>query len=183
VSVRSFLIVGAALALIALLSFGMLKGEPVLAVGDPAPEQRLPLLDGEGDAALSDFRGEWVLVNFWASWCPPCVEESPDIQTFLERHERDGFTVLGIDSRDALEAGRQFARENDLTWNMVRDGDGSLMETYGLTGLPESFLVDPEGRLAAICRGPVDLEGLEALVEPLIEGRQPTAEPPPGCIA
>ncbi|MBK5118020.1 MAG: TlpA family protein disulfide reductase [Thermoleophilia bacterium] len=179
---RSFLAVIAALAVIALLAFGVFKTEPSLAVGDPAPDVALPVLGESGEAAIADYAPSWVLVNFWASWCGPCESESPDIQSFLEDHEGDGLVVLGINSRDATDNALAFIDEHKLTWEMVRDGDGKRMEEYGIPGLPESFLVDPEGDLAAICRGPLTRRQLDQIIGPVLRGAQPAAaNVPPFC--
>jgi cytochrome c biogenesis protein CcmG/thiol:disulfide interchange protein DsbE len=179
---RAFLAVIGALAVIALLAFGVFKAEPSLAVGEAPPDAPLPRLDGSGDAAIADFAGSWVLVNFWASWCGPCESESPDIQSLLEDRADDGLVVFGINSRDATDSARAFEQELGLTWEMVRDGDGKRMDEYGIPGLPESFLVDPEGRLAAICRGPLTLRQLNAVVGPFLDGARPAAAGvPPFC--
>jgi len=179
---RPFLAVMGALAVIALLAFGVFKTEPSLAVGDAAPDTPLPQLDGNGESAISDFAPAWVLINFWASWCGPCRSESPAIQSFLEDRSDDGLVVLGINSRDATDSALAFAREFDLTWEMVRDGDGERMDEYGIPGLPESFLVDPEGRLAAICRGPLTRRQLDAVIGPFLDGSTPAAaDVPPFC--
>ena len=185
--VGTFGVVGAlavivSIAIVALLAFGVFKAEPSLAVGDLAPGEPLPRLGAEGETSLADFRGSWVLVNFWASWCGPCREESPAIQAFLEDQDGD-FVVLGIDSRDETEAGLEFAEEYGLTWEMVRDGDGKQMDAWGIPGLPESFLVDPEGEIAAICRGPLERNQLDAVIEPFLETGEPSpsAEIPSYC--
>jgi cytochrome c biogenesis protein CcmG, thiol:disulfide interchange protein DsbE len=181
-SLRAYASMAAVVAIIALLGFGVLRPEPTLAVGDAAPDRPLPMLEGEGSLALADFRGSWVLVNFWASWCPPCKSESPDIQGFLEEHEDEEFVVFGIDSRDSTEAGLEFVREEGLTWEMVRDGDGERMDAYGIRGLPETFLVDPEGEIAAICRGPLNREQLDAVVIPFLRAGTGSSEAiPPFC--
>jgi peroxiredoxin len=167
---RSFAVVMAVLAVIGLLGFGLLaKGDANLALGDAAPDAELPRLLGSGTESISDYRGKWVLVNFWASWCPPCRDESPALQRFYERNRDRNFVVLGIDQRDLTEDGRRFVRENGITYPQLRDGEGERADPFGMTGLPENFLVDPSGKLALIRRGPVDERYLERLVAPKLK--------------
>src|SRR5665811_1278175 len=134
-STRAFLAFLAVLAVVGLLGFGLLsKGEAKIAVGEPVPDRELPVLGGSGERSLADYRGEWVLVNLWASWCTPCRAEAPELERFA----------------------RRFA-----------DRSGA----FGSTGVPENFLVDPEGRLALIWRGPVDERFLRERVIPIVERR------------
>jgi cytochrome c biogenesis protein CcmG/thiol:disulfide interchange protein DsbE len=166
---RGFIAVLAAVAFVALLGFGLIaKGAEDVAVGEPAPDAAMPRLDGAGETRIADFRGRWVLVNFWASWCQPCEEESPTIEAFARRN-RDRLIVLGINSEDNSVDANDFIDRYRLSWRMVED-DGERMEAYGVLGLPESFLVDPNGDLALIQRGPVDERFLAEQVEPLVRG-------------
>jgi cytochrome c biogenesis protein CcmG, thiol:disulfide interchange protein DsbE len=172
VSARAFVVFIAVLAVIGLLGFGLATKESEgIAVGDPAPEAELPRLDGGGGASIPDYRGEWVLVNFWASWCTPCRDEAPVLQKFYEQNRERGLVVLGIDTQDLSEDALAFVREFRLTYPQLRDpdADGPLSEEeFGATGLPESYLIDPDGDLALIRRGPVDEEYLNRFVEPVI---------------
>jgi cytochrome c biogenesis protein CcmG/thiol:disulfide interchange protein DsbE len=172
VSARAFVVVIAILAVIALLGFGLIAKEgESLAVGEPAPEADLPRLDGDGTASIADYRGEWVLVNFWASWCTPCKDESPVLQGFYERNRGRGLVVLGIATRDLTYDALAFVRGLGLTYPQVRDPDADsplAEEKFGATGLPESYLINPRGKLALIRRGPVDAEYLDRFVEPMI---------------
>lgn len=157
------------LAVVGLLVFGLLsKGSAGIGVGDPVPEAALPRLGGGGDGSLADYRGRWVLVNFWASWCDPCKEEAPALQKFQQRHSGADFTVLGIDSRDLSDDGRAFVRRFGLSYPQLRDGDGDSAHEYGTTGVPESYLVDPKGVVRIHFIGPVSEENLRDEVMPLL---------------
>jgi cytochrome c biogenesis protein CcmG/thiol:disulfide interchange protein DsbE len=178
VTLRFVLVAGAVLAALALLGYGLLtKDSAAVDVGDPAPDKELESLEGGGAGSLADYRGGWVLVNFWASWCGPCRDEAPALEQFHQRHAGDDFTVLGINLDDATDDAEAFVSEYGLTYPQLRDGDGrERRDAYGMTGFPESFLVDPEGDLALIRRGPVDEEFLRTEVAPLIAGSAAEAE-------
>jgi cytochrome c biogenesis protein CcmG, thiol:disulfide interchange protein DsbE len=173
VGARSAIAVLAVLAVLGLLTFGLLsKGSSGVALGEVAPASPLPRLEGGGSASLADYRGRWVLVNFWASWCIPCREEAPALEGFQRRHGDRGFTVLGIDSRDLSGDGRAFVRRFGLGYPQLRDGDGSMAHDFGTTGVPENFLIDPRGRVRLLLRGPVSEEYLDGEVAPLLpDGR------------
>lgn len=159
------------LAVVGLLTFGLLsKGSSGIALGEPAPTSPLPRLEGGGSESLADYRGRWVLVNFWASWCVPCREESPALERFQQRHGDADFTVLGIDSRDLSGDGRAFVRRFGLTYPQLRDGNGDAAHEFGTTGVPETFLVDPRGKVRLLAVGPVSEEYLDRYVAPLLEG-------------
>ena len=170
-SVRSLIAVLAVLAVVALLVFGLAsKGSSRIAVGETAPKKPVPRLEGGGRESVADYRGEWVLVNFWASWCVPCREEAPELEEFQQRHGGADFTVLGIDTQDLSDDGRAFARKYELSYPQLHDGDGKLADEYGTTGVPENFLVDPEGKVQWLTPGPVTERGLGE-VEAVIEAR------------
>ncbi|HET7589466.1 MAG TPA: TlpA disulfide reductase family protein [Solirubrobacterales bacterium] len=168
-SVRSSIAVLAVLAVVGLLVYGLVsKGSSGVAVGDPAPSSPLPRLEGAGDGSLAEFKGRWVLVNFWASWCVPCKEEAPALEKFQRQHGGARFTVLGIDSRDLSDDGREFVRRYGLEYPQLRDGDGAAAHDYGTTGVPENYLVDPKGRVRWLRHGPVDAEYLSDEVVPFL---------------
>ncbi len=172
-STRAFLAFLAVCAVIGLLGFGLLsKGEAQIAVGDPVPDRELPVLGGQGEGSIADYRGRWVLVNLWASWCGPCRQEAAELEEFARRYRDRGISVLGINVQDNSEDALAFLREFDLGYPQLRSVGAERSEAFGSTGVPENFLVDPQGRLALIWRGPVDREFLKQRVVPLIEGER-----------
>lgn len=172
-SARSFLAFLAVCAVVGLLAFGLLsKGEAKIAVGDPAPDRVLPVLDGPGTGSIADYRGRWVLVNLWASWCVPCREEAPVLDEFARRYGKRGVTVLGVDVQDNSDDALAFLRRYDVRYPQLRSVGDERSDAFGSTGVPENFLVDPRGRLALIWRGPVDEDFLQREVVPIVEGKR-----------
>jgi cytochrome c biogenesis protein CcmG, thiol:disulfide interchange protein DsbE len=172
VSARAFLAFLAVCAFIGLLGFGLLsKGEAKIAVGDPVPDEVLPVLGGPGQGSIADYRGRWVLVNLWASWCPPCREETPDLERFARRYGKRDITVLGINVQDNEDDALAFLRENDVRYPQLRSIGDERSAAFGSTGVPENFLVDPRGRLALIWRSAVDETFLREQVLPIVKGR------------
>jgi cytochrome c biogenesis protein CcmG, thiol:disulfide interchange protein DsbE len=172
-------VIGVVVALVALLAYGLASNEPDRAVEDalaqgerePAPELELPRLSGSGVESLDDYRGQVVVLNFWASWCEPCRDESPLLQRWHERMEGRGGTVLGVDAFDEVGRARAFVEEYGLTYPMLRDGEGSTRDSFGILGFPETFVIDREGRIAAVERGPVDGRFMRERVAPLLRER------------
>jgi cytochrome c biogenesis protein CcmG, thiol:disulfide interchange protein DsbE len=170
VSARAFVAFLAVLAVVGLLGFGLLsKGEARIGLGEPVPDRELPLLDGKGSGSIADYRGRWVLVNLWASWCVPCRQEAPDLERFSRRFP-GRVAVLGIDVQDNSDDALAFVREHQLTYPQLRSVGDERSEAFGSTGVPENFLVDPRGRLALIWRGPVDERFLAERVVPIVRG-------------
>jgi cytochrome c biogenesis protein CcmG, thiol:disulfide interchange protein DsbE len=171
VSARAFIAFLAVVAVIGLLGFGLLsKGEAKVSIGDPVPDKELPVLGGEGQGEIADYRGRWVLVNLWASWCVPCREEAPALERF-HRRQRERLTVLGINVQDNSDDALAFLDSYGATYPQLRSVGNERSEAFGSTGVPENFLVDPRGRLALIWRGPVDDRFLAERVVPIVEGR------------
>jgi cytochrome c biogenesis protein CcmG/thiol:disulfide interchange protein DsbE len=133
-----------------------------------APPVSLPRLEGGARAALADYRGTVVVLNYWASWCTPCRQESPLLERWQRRLAKRGGTVVGIDSLDVTADARAFVREFGLTYPMLRDRDGETQRRFGISGYPETLIVDRDGRIAALQRGPVDDAFLRRSVLPLL---------------
>jgi cytochrome c biogenesis protein CcmG/thiol:disulfide interchange protein DsbE len=127
-------------------------------VGKPAPNFVLPSLEGE-PIHSEDFRGKTLVLNFWASWCPPCRAEMPDFQELWdERREQDDLTILAVDflKEDTVAAATGFVNEFGLTFPVATDtSDGNVAERFGVRGLPATFFIDRDGILRKISLGPV----------------------------
>jgi cytochrome c biogenesis protein CcmG/thiol:disulfide interchange protein DsbE len=170
-SARSFIAFLAVVAVVGLLGFGLLsKGGAKVSIGDPVPDRELPVLGGEGTGEIADYRGRWVLVNLWASWCPPCREEAPALERF-HRRQGERLTVLGINVQDNSDDALAFLDSYGATYPQLRSVGNERSEAFGSTGVPENFLIDPRGRLALIWRQPVDDRFLAERVVPIVEGR------------
>jgi len=131
----------------------------------PAPDRTLPRLEGPGAGSLADYRGKVVVLNFWASWCPPCREEVPLLTRFQKKLGARG-TVLGVTYKDDPEASLAFAQKLGINYPSLRDNRLELAPEYGTRALPETFIIDARGRLVAVSRGQVTEEFLDnALAE------------------
>jgi thiol-disulfide isomerase/thioredoxin len=161
------------LTVVGLLGYGLIsKGDGGVGIGSPAPVEQLTALGTQRPAELTDYRGRWVLLNVWASWCGPCKQESPALQRFSAKN-RGKLTVVGVDTLDASEDGLGFVREFGLRYPQWHDGDGSYADSLGATGYPESFLVNPSGILVAHFPGPFrDAASITAFAQPALAVRQ-----------
>ncbi len=135
--------------------------------GQAAPNFTLTTLDGE-TVNLSDFRGKVVLVNFWASWCPPCVAELPTIHQFYQSHQTDGFVVLAVNAQEDRGTVSGFINQHGYTFPVLLDPDSVAADEYGIRALPTSFIVDKNGEIRYVHRGEIDTATLKKVVEPLL---------------
>lgn len=144
-----------------------LNGRPSLPqTGFTAPDFTLEMLGG-GAVSLSELRGQPVLINFWATWCPPCRAEMPAIQRVYERYRDQGFTVLAVDLQESEAQVAAFAGEMELTFPILMDRDGSVFARYRVMGLPSTFFVDQAGIIQEVTvGGPMT----EAFIESQVTG-------------
>jgi len=118
-----------------------------VAVGESAPSFALPAL-GHGTASLDEYRHKVVLVNFWATWCPPCVEEAPSLEKFAEAMRPQGVVVIGVSVDQDPAALAKFVADHHLTFPIVRDPYQRLAHRYGTFQFPETYILDRDGRVA-----------------------------------
>ncbi len=124
------------------------------AVPDGAAAVALPVLGGEAKQSLDSLKGKIVVVNVWGSWCPPCKEEAPLISAVHDALVKSGEgQVMGITHIDPSEKSLAFVKENGLTFPSLRDIDDKVYNAFGGTGAPETYVLDRQGRVAAIRRG------------------------------
>ena len=134
-----------------------------LQAGAPAPPLRLPSLAGQ-EVDLQSFSGRVVLVNFWASWCGPCVEEMPSLEKMYRTLAPRGLVVLGVSADEDEAALRSFLQRVPVTFPVLRDPGGHVAASrYGATGYPSTFVVDGKGVIREVFLGPVQWDTAAAL--------------------
>ena len=146
-------------------SFSTNDGPATVAVlSRPATDFTLPLydaFDGSSDFRLADYRGKVVVINFWASWCPPCREEAPVLERTWRAYRDQDVIFLGLDIWDTERDARAYMREFDITYPNAIDERGSTAVEYGVTGIPETYFITPDGRISRKVIGAISQSLLE----------------------
>jgi len=135
--------------------------------GQPAPDFSLPALNGE-TVQLSDLKGQVVLVNLWATWCPPCKAEMPGINAFYQAHQSAGFTALMANAQEDEATVRAFIEAKGFTFPVLLDSQGDLTKQYGVRGLPTTFIIGRNGQIQHFQTGAITQAELETIVNPLL---------------
>jgi cytochrome c biogenesis protein CcmG/thiol:disulfide interchange protein DsbE len=144
--------------------------EPAPLPNHPAPDLALPQLDGT-PRTLRDLRGQVVLINVWATWCPPCRAEMPAIQQAYTAYRDRGFIVLAVNQREDATAIRPFLEQHGLTFPILMDSDGQASATYQASALPSSFFVDRRGVIRTVYHGPMPPSVINGTIEQLLQER------------
>ena len=185
----------AVLLFLGLLAYGLAKKSPddtidnLLAEGRsaPAPAFSLELLTAgevppglrrkiaaaadDGELAIDELSGTPLVLNFWASWCDPCADESPVLEQGWQRSKRKGVLFLGLDMQDLRGDARAFLSDVGITYPSVRDPGKKTSKQYGATGIPETYFISPNGRVVAHVVGTVSSEQLTAGIAAAEAGR------------
>jgi cytochrome c biogenesis protein CcmG/thiol:disulfide interchange protein DsbE len=133
--------------------------------GQPAPTFSLPVLGGGDTVDLATLRGQVVVLNFWASWCRPCREEHPALLAAWERYRERGVVIVGVGFEDTEEGGIAYAEELGGDWPLVGDPGSRTAIDYGVFGVPETFVIAPDGTIAGKTVGAVTYDWLEEHIE------------------
>jgi cytochrome c biogenesis protein CcmG/thiol:disulfide interchange protein DsbE len=140
--------------------------------GDPAPAFSLPRFDAEGTVDLEDLRGQVVVVNFWASWCVPCREEHPALAAAWGRYRERGVVLVGVLFEDTVEGALAFRDELGGDWPLVTDPGARVAIAFGVYGIPETFVIAPDGSIAAKTVGAVTYDWLTSEIEEALRAEE-----------
>ena len=165
------------LALFAVLAYGLANRSSATGrsgetrIGKPAPDFAMQLLKaspGGGEFRLSDHEGAPVVINFWASWCPPCRQESPSFERLWRRYRDTGIQFVGVDIQDEVADAEAYVREFGLTFPNGIDPDGAITVDYGVIGLPVTFFIGSSGIVEGRWVGAIPEDKLEEWVNTLL---------------
>ena len=169
----SYLVAAGIVPIVLLAVFGLValsripSTSPAL-VGSVAPDFAVSDLDGN-PIRLADLRGRPVVVNFWASWCGPCVEEFPLLEDAARRHEADGLAIVGIVYQDRSETARTFLARNGASWPAAMDPGERVAAAYGILAPPETFFIGRDGTIVARQIGQLSQASLDEQLAAIID--------------
>jgi peroxiredoxin len=167
--------IGLAMVMLALLNpknkdAGVEQGQfsgGMVSVSFSAPDLSLENTNGKTES-LADYRQKVLLVNNWATWCPPCKAEMPILEAYYEDHAREGFMIIAVEAGDAKDTVSQFSQNYKLTFQVWLDPDTASLKAFGNGNLPNSYVIDREGVVRYAWTGEVNRALLEKYVSPLL---------------
>lgn len=152
----------------------LLRSAKIQVLNKPADPHdfTLPFLDG-GSAALSSYKGKIVLLNFWATWCPPCRAEMPSMETLYQRYHKQGLEILAVDLREDASTVQKYIQDNRYTFPVMLDRDGKIGTVFGVEAIPTSYIIDREGKIIGRVVGSIhwDTPNVFAALDALLGSR------------
>ncbi len=141
-----------------------------VSIGDKAPDFNIPRLETKGMISLKQYRGKVVYVDFWASWCGPCRQSLPALNSIRKEFRYSGFEVIAINLDEERDEAMEFLKEFPVAYPTARDTSGKVPEAYGLVGMPTAYLVDKKGNIQMVHEGFKKTDGaqLKAKIKKLL---------------
>jgi peroxiredoxin len=137
-------------------------------LNEPAPDLKLIDLKGR-QVSLEDYRGKVVLVNNWATWCPPCRAEMPILETYYQEHKDEGFVLIGIEAGEPADEVEEFVENYGISFPIWLDPENKAITGFRNMALPSSYGINPDGKIVLAWTGAVTLDSLEEYLSPLLE--------------
>lgn len=168
---------GVAISAAALATFALLASSSdvqALDAGDTAPAFTLPALEGDDPVGLEQYRGKVVWLDFWASWCPPCLSSLPELEKLRKQVPAKDFQIVAINLDKDPKKAKKFLARNPVGYPSATDPDGKLPEMFGLQTMPTSYLIDRDGTIRLVHEGyrSGDIKTIRREVRKLVEGEQ-----------
>jgi DsbE subfamily thiol:disulfide oxidoreductase len=146
------------------------RGGSLIDVGQKAPDAGMSEVNG-GAINLENFKGKVILLNFWATWCPPCIKEMPFLEAAYEKYKAEGLVIVGINYNEDKETVLHFIQGKGVTFPVAIDKDLRMTRTYQVLSLPATFIIDRKGIIRDKYRGEMTKEIFSEKVEPLLSER------------
>lgn len=140
----------------------------LMQAGNQALDFELASLTG-GNVALSDYQGQIIIMNMWATWCPPCRAEMPELDQFYQTHKAEGVVVLAVNGQESEGTVRPFIQANNFTFPVLLDLDGEVGRQYMARSFPTTYVIDRNGRIEHVKVGQISESELEQIVAPLLQ--------------
>lgn len=167
-SLGSIVLLTGIVAVAAVFGFALLQRNQTQPTSGPAPDFTLTTLDGE-QITLSELDGKVVVINFWASWCPPCHAEAPALQAVWQKYQDKGVVVMGVAYTDTENGARGFIENYGQTYPNGLDIGTKISDLYNIQGVPETFIIDQNGHVVKLFLSEVNQSILSATLDELLE--------------